>query len=282
MANKIKIFFLSILIITALGAGCSQTNQEQLAFENPKPALVKKPNNQPQTEKAYLFCKNNGHNVAAKFNNTKNELELFCIFSNNTECDLIAFYENKCGPNSGSQMTQQSPQKILEDLRYCDDSAPAVCGADGNNYANKCVAATQNIKVKHEGLCAPNEQANPLTPKKTQITQSASTNNGSSSSQEKQVEQKTGEPAPWLAMLFNIVETYGPTSPKTFVERCIFDKTTVNYYYSEGCQTCFSVLYNEEGDILCFPNNDITNSCPAYFKKGSSRIGCREIWRDPR
>ncbi len=269
-----KIIILSLALIL-VGAGCSDTPEEptKVVVQPIKKEIVKKPESSPPIEKAYQFCKSQGYNIVMHYDTIAKKNVISCVFSNNTQCEAVHYLKGMCGPDAGARIATGPIDNNLTALRYCDRTSPPVCGADGHNYSNHCVAAQQNVKILHEGLCTESEQANPLT---TQSPTAAIPNTSNNGSVVPQNEQQTKEPAPWLSTLFDLIQSQQPLNPRTFVERCNYAGETY-YHYVEGCKNCFSILYNYDSTIACFPNNDINISCPGNFKGN-----CTRIWRDNR
>ena len=271
-----------------VGAGCSSDSNQALQtpppVAQPAPELVKKPITAQPTVQAYKFCEEQGNNIAMHYDEPAQKPVISCVFSNNTKCEIVQYFNGACGPNKTGQISPDTQDNSLTALRYCDKKSPPVCGADGHNYSNHCVAAQQNVKILHEGLCTESEQAAPVVPGKNPTPSSLDTSELSSEQIEAgvkpQVEINTGEQAAWLSILFDIIEAQKAKSPRSSVEKCSLNNDTY-YYYQESCKDCFSVLYTEAGSVSCFPNNDITDSC-SDFDTNNRKTYCKQIWRDRR
>lgn len=287
--GSLILIFVGVLL---LGAGCSNTqvlDKQNANLEPTQPQLVKQPLTVLPIAKAYQFCESQGNHVAMRYDYQTQRPIISCVFSNNTQCEVLNYLYGDCGPDKKGQLTPDKLNQELTDLRYCDKTSPVVCGNDGNNYTNYCIADQQHIPILHEGLCTDEEQSETLMPANPTTITSNSTNQGQSELSKNQaeagvspqIEINTGEYAVWLSTLFDVIETTEPKNPRSLVEKCNLGNNGTFYYYKESCEDCFSILYENDGDVSCFPNNDITNACGA-FKRTSRSTYCKQIWKDKR
>ncbi|GEM_PF-903412 len=308
---KIRPFFFITATILLIGAGCSGgTNSNNNGGSTSTPGtVIKKPTVVTVEEQAYEQCLVKGYSVGIQEENGINVS--YCVFANGTACPLLLFGNGSCSISSGAVVYDSDAAEELQQIRACDETSPSVCGENYKTYVNRCIAELQQVAVLHEGDCTPEEiaslspQAEPQTvlPAKKQSTKSSSksgsgssgSSGGSSSGGQTDTPTPTPQPLPpsseipntpaaqaeWLSMLIDITLSGGPTNPRSFIEQCTFGKTVV-YYYQQGSDTSFSTLYNKEGEVLCFPNNDVNNSCPSYFDKSTRSGNCTQIWKDKR
>jgi hypothetical protein len=272
--NK-NIFLALFAVLLLVGAGCGST--EPIVEETTKPeltqTLVKKPADLPPVEKAYEFCEDQGYNVVVAFDEQSEQHRISCIFEDNTQCDVVSYFESTCGPGkSGKLSLGVASGDSLTNLRYCDTTSPAVCGSDGKNYTNRCAASQLGVQILHEGLCSEAEKANRLVPESPQSAAASSHQTSQSTKQ-----SSSGTPS-WLPTVYGIVQAQSPKSPRPIVERCVYTEGTFYHYYDGG----FSTLYNTDGSVGCFPKNDITEDCPTFFSISNRKSNCAQIWRDNR
>jgi len=187
-----------------------------------------------------------------------------------------------CGPSAGGKIVADTYDPNLTALRYCDKNSPHVCGTNGQNYTNRCVATQQGAMVLHEGLCNESEQVEPFLVGNSSapLPSDSLTSGQKDAGVTPQKQQDTGETATWLTILFDVVKAQKAKSPRSIVDRCV-NGGEVYYYYQEDSSSGFAILYGSDGNITCFPNNDITSSCGWFDSKNRSST-CKRIWRDNR
>ena len=160
----------------------------------------------------------------------------------------------------------------------CTSEYEPVCGANGTNYTNACLAQTQGIIIAHTGVCAPAEQKQAVTENKN----SAPENSGAQAEKNVASENQTpSDPAGWLGILKDFALSAPRSNPPAFIEKCAFSGNT-SYYSSPGCDGCITTLYNKDGDVICYPSNDLDNTCPAYFTGAYRANYCAKVWKDNR
>ena len=279
-----KKYFLLLSSVLILGIGCA-TQAPTIPVKDPEPVDVQK---QPAIidplEAVYKFCENNGNNIVLQFDEPTKVSRAFCVFSNNTQCDAIEYMKGNCGPQNGAKIFANTGNDVTALLRTCTSEDLVVCGSDGRNYANRCVAELQHIVVKHENICTKEEQTETILTEETNTVTikntpafSGDTPTTSGPASPSTVVSEQGD---WLTLLYQMILTRGKQTPRAFVEECKADGE-IMYYYQDGCADCFSVLYDKEGQIACFPNNDITENCPKFIKEKRGSV-CKQIWKDAR
>jgi len=266
---KQKVVFTVIFLILFLGAGCSSgkgntTTSTTKVVINKKPATaeIKNPIND--------YCKNNGYELIIRFDKKTQASKAYCRFKNGTECEALAYYQKKCFPGKNPDVYINN--SIAENsLTACSNEYKPVCGADGINYTNNCLAQIQGIKIIHDGVCTNREMT---------IIQQENT------AENKQTEQKDSpiiisNEDDWLPILKDLILTSPSKQTPSFIEKCQISGKTY-FYYSEGCSTCFNAVYGSNGQIICYPQNDLDNSCPINFNRSSRLNNCTRIWQDSR
>ncbi len=272
--------FLLFTTLLLLGAGCGD---EKVAtpgatLTTSPVTITKKPAQADTTNIFASYCEKQGFTIGYRTNVTSKLSEVYCVFPGNTACEAGSFLTGACTPINGlATPFGVTDEETLAALRSCDGDEPPVCGANGQNYANYCVAELQNIAIKHDGLCDPSE----LTPV-IYISPSSQPINGAPSSPSSAVSAlPSDQTASWLALLTMLIETETPKNPRAFIEECAYGNTKV-WFQSNGCANCFSILYDASGKILCYPNNDLNKSCPAFFSMNNRMPHCKKIWEDTR
>lgn len=274
--KKYLLLFSSFLI---LGIGCNEPVPE-VALGDPEQVVQKQPDKSDPMELVHMFCEKNGNNIVVQFDEQSKTSRPFCLFSNNTQCDAVAYKNGECSPQNGAKIFANSGNDITALLRTCGSEDPVVCGADGRNYTNRCVAELQHIAAKHTGVCTAEEQAETFTPTDLVSSTPVVAPGGTSPSDSPTPGEKV-ETVDWLPLLYQLTLTRGKETPRASVEKCDVDGA-VTYHYQEGGGNPFTVLYNDSGTVQCFPKNDITAACPTFIKENKRTQYCKEIWRDPR
>jgi hypothetical protein len=275
---KKYLFLFSFLLI---GIGCTQAPPETKLVAEPVAPIVQKPIEPDPLDIMYKFCEDNGNRIVVQFDAESKTSRPFCLFSNHTQCDASAYMKGSCGPNNGAKIFANTNNDVTALLRTCTDADPVVCGEDGRNYTNRCVAELQHITSKHSGVCTAEEQIEILVPNDAAPIDPIQEDMPIQKDAQGNIlppKSKTA-PASWLPLLYQMIESYGKQSPRSFVEECLINGQTL-YYYEQGGPSRFSVLYNDSGTVSCFPRNDITASCPSIITSGQR--GCKQIWRDNR
>lgn len=278
-----KLFLLSFILLLA-GIGCSsdtpsneQNNNstETTTTTSPFPTpTIDNPNNIDLAliQRAYIYCQNQENAPILRFHLESAQTKLFCALSDGRYCDALDFYKGMC-PNETEKLANAGGEEFFTDEACTLDVLP-ICGTDGFSYVNKCIAKLQQIGVAYDGQC----KAEIIPP-----TESSSANNPTNTAT-KPTAPKTppsatitpsGEPA-WINTLKGLASK---EYTKTFntIESCTANGEKV-YLKSGSCPECFSILYNQNGNVMCYPDNDLQNKCPANFTKNSKRPSCKVIW----
>lgn len=86
----------------------------------------------------------------------------------------------------------------------------------------------------------------------------------------------------WVNDLIKKEENNSVANPPSSLTKCIYKNQTV-YYLPPRCCDIPGVLYNDMGNVICYPDGGITGrgdgKCEDYFKK---RTGCTIVWKDSR
>lgn len=86
----------------------------------------------------------------------------------------------------------------------------------------------------------------------------------------------------WVKDLVTHLKSEPVTNPPTFLQKCTVD-SKVTYYQSPKAGDQMSVLYDQNGQVLCAPDGGIAGKgdekCPDYFQ---TRTDCNYVWTDNR
>lgn len=273
-----KHFVLAICLLSILtiGAGCSSKPQTT-GTTTPQIVIKKKPGAVDIKTQAENFCEARGYELIIRFDKTAQASKSFCRLKDSSECGAVEFFTGKCVQGSKNKITKTPSTAKTSGLIACSMEYDPVCGADGLNYTNPCVAQAQGIKIAHKGVCVnkdiieaqDNEQAVKITENK----------NGAQTTETVIVEKLS--PENWLPIVKDLVLSSPPSDPPAFIEKCAIAGKTY-YFRSDGCASCFTILYNTAGEPVCYPSNDINGSCPASFDKAYRSKYCTRVWQDPR
>ena len=265
--TAVLLFIFSILF---LGAGCS-SDKNETATSTVKTVINKKPNSAEIKNPINDFCKNNGYELIIRFDKKSQSSKAYCRFKNGTECEALAYYQKKCTPGKDADIYINKNFDKDDNLSICTNVYEPVCGADGINYTNNCLAQIQGIKIVHEGVCTEKE----ITIIEQDIQNEKQTDSASDYSTPIDVQSD------WLSILKDLVLTAPASDPSPYIEKCNIGGNTY-FYYSDGCSTCFDAVYGAGGQIICYPHNNLDNSCPAKFDRSTRQNFCTRTWQDPR
>lgn len=98
--------------------------------------------------------------------------------------------------------------------------------------------------------------------------------------------QETPEPtekeSDWLQDLITKEENSPVANPPAYLEKCEYENQSV-YYLPSRCCDIMSVLFNETGDVICYPGGGFSGHgdgrCPDFYEEGKN---CEVIWEDSR
>ncbi len=271
-SKKILFSFIALIFI---GAGCVSNDNQVSDLPDEifrKPASIANP-----LTDAYVFCEKSGNKIVVQYDAASDDSKVFCVFSNNSQCDALAFAQGACSKGNGAKVFTGNGLSDTQLMRSCGVTDPAVCGIDGKNYTNSCIAALQNIPVLHEGVCSKTESSLQAKQFSNQNQVSSGQQNNNSQSGSSQIDTNTGDSANWLNMVISLTSSQPTKSPRSKISKCGINNDYY-YYFEQGGSEKFAVLYNEDGETYCFPGNDVTEACPENFSGNS----CKQIWRDAR
>ncbi len=279
--NSIFLPLLGVLFaLFFVGAGCSNTTQEQVAIPEPEETqkvVVKKPAGVDTIDYAIEICTSRGYAPVLKYDKETKVTNTFCKFDDGYACNALGYIMGSCTTTSSNRIYLVAGDGVPDNLRTCTEEEKPVCSKDGVTYVNSCIAALQNAVVDHTGVCTEAEI-------KLALGDTASTGSGSTGSSGTNTNGSGGEAvaAPpsgtpvWTTYLMSIVgaKSNGPGAPVQ--KECTYGSTRV-FYLVENCPNCFSTLYNNDGAVICHPHNDIANECPSYFNKDNHGGNCNAL-----
>lgn len=274
-----KHFVLAICLLSILtiGAGCSSKPQNTTTTTTPQIVIKKKPATADIKTQAENFCEAMGNESIVRFEKITQGSSSFCRLKDGSECEAVAYFTGKCVPGKKDKIATSTLPTKTSGLIACGADYEPICGADGLNYTNLCVAQAQGVKIAHKGVCVNKDiieaQDNEQAVKITENKDSAQTTGA--------VIVEKLSPENWLPIVKDFVLSNPPSEPPAFIEKCAIAGKTY-YFRSDGCSSCFTILYNTAGEPVCYPNNDMNGSCPASFDKAYRSKYCARVWQDPR
>ncbi|MFH1946926.1 MAG: Kazal-type serine protease inhibitor [Candidatus Magasanikbacteria bacterium] len=278
MPTSKNIIFLSILSLLILGAGCGEQKPDpQTTTTTSTPTIVIKQPIKPD-DPAEDFCKNNGHELIVRFDQETQSSKSFCRFSDMTECSVRDLYQGTCSPGQ-DLVNKADSTEAVNIFAVCETTYKPVCGQDKLTYTNSCLAQIQGIIISHEGVCTEGQTTFSLNGASKSATSQTETNTEAEPFSELPPTIDTSMPA-WMSVVKDFVLSSPPNNPRAFIEKCSIGGN-IYYFQSDGCTDCFSTLYNENGNAICYPSNDLGNECPGSFTN-KYRPGCARIWTDNR
>jgi len=292
LSTKKVLLGAACLFMVIAGTGCGEDEPPPEIPELTKGIVITQPTDTDIFNTALDACESGGHEGLMHYDKETQETTIYCAFTETTGCGVLAYHAGACGP--GNAVALPARASLGANIRTCDTSEKPVCGEDNNTYVNECIAALQQIVVKKDGVCDPAD--NPVLIKdietvKKQIASSggssSSGNSGSTGSRSSGGSSSSGNsggsdslgggvnPDRWVPFLVTIM-----ASPNTRggarIEKCRLGSRTI-YYQQDSCPECFSTLYDRGGNVMCYPHNDITNTCPSSFDK-NNRTSCELLW----
>lgn len=269
--------FLLIVALVFLGAGCVSKSQKTTMINTTTTTaevIKKKPQTSEPSSPAYDYCEKTGNELIIRFNKAASSSIAYCRFADATECEAEKYFRQTCAPGQGAKPYQ--PQEEAANFTTCTNEYQPVCGADGVNYTNACLAQTQGIIIAHTGVCTPAEQKTTAA----DITPNNKTNGQTTQDNQPAKTTDTSEPG-WLTVVKDFALSAPKSDPPAFIEKCAYSGNT-SYYFSPGCDGCITTLYNKDGKVTCYPSNDLDNTCPAYFTGAYRANYCAKVWKDSR
>lgn len=252
---------------------------------------------------AYLRCTDEGHTVQIQYDAKSLQGVVYCVFESGLECPALAFLSGECTEKLVEEQAAQEPEEeFVFDLdpetrpRFCEPIAEPVCGADGRTYVNECVAELQGVDIIYEGSCdgpQPTVPAGELPSVESVFRETVEDELDDRIPSERELQedlqdrakdlaresvdralsppQQSGATDPnWVAGLIALYSQEDSSSADS-IQRCTHGRDL--FYYQTGD---FSVLYRENGSVLCYPRNDINGLCPEWFRAGAGE--CRTLW----
>jgi len=247
------------------GAGCTTTPSAPnptLTSTNTVQTINKAKTKTPQ-ERSYDFCEANGNQVIIRFNQETQTSQTFCRFTDTTECDALEYMAGRCSMGKGSKIYP----KDTTPLSGCPTEQKVVCGDDGKTYVNSCFAEKEKAKVVHEGACTEEERLAKIPVTTPALT--TPSNNG--------VGSLTKDKPDWLNIAISFITSAPAKTPRAFMDKCLVNATLYYFVHDDD-----AVLYNEKGEAVCYPENDLNNGCPGSFDASFRKQNCLRVWTDNR
>lgn len=268
------IFLLSIAILI-IGAGCATKKPAPTQTDTTKKTEIikKKPQTEEPTNPSHDYCQKTGNEIIIRMDQTTTSSIAYCRFADGTECEAEKYFKQSCAPGQGAKPYQ--PPEQFDNFSVCTNEYEPVCGANGINYTNACLAQTQGIIISHKGVCKPSELKQP----ENTIDSSAPAVNQNKSNTT--VENQDAVDTGWLGIIKDFALSMPKSNPPAFIEKCVYSNNPI-YYSSPGCDGCVTTLYDKTGKVICYPSNDIDNDCPPYFTSVYRANSCSKIWQDSR
>lgn len=281
-----KIFLsIAVLGLIVLAAGCGNDNKnlddktaESVVEEAQVQTVKRMPVSKDLADNSYDYCEARGHEVIIRYDEELEKSRVFCRFSDTTECDASDFMAGRCAPGSGAQA--YDAEKAEDELVVCTQNYDPVCGKNGLTYSNECMAKINKVELDYTGVCLETQQDVTKTVKVEgeSTTKKSSKSSSKSTTQEDEPENISME---WLDLVTDMIQTEPIKSPRSYIDKCSYGGDVV-FFQSDGCSDCYSILYSEFGEVLCYPSNDLNNSCPAYFDASNRYRNCTRFWTDDR
>ena len=270
------IIFCAIFLL--VGAGCAKKNVDTTVPDDTIMTLE---------QQAYVFCTNHGYTIKI-VQNEDLRTNIYCDNGSTLPCLAIDFLQDTCEEEQvlsffGEEITEE------KELAVCSTIAKPVCGTDNRTYANACIATQLAVVTKHEGPCdyqintsiTPTESLEFDTrPKKKRSSRARRSRN---TSEQKDSTQTTGTAQPessesttpdWLTTSLSLFDS---DSKKTVAAYYCPKNGTSYYLVDEHCTECLKSLYNEHGNLVCYPSHDFDNSCPSDFLTPSLPAYCTKM-----
>lgn len=234
---------------------------------------------------AYTICQEEGHQAGLFFNGQTIVSELFCVFDSGARCPAEAYLLGTCTEDLANEALElltalQALEEAEEDVtvvdgegedRFCETDTQPVCGIDGKTYTNRCLAEQAAMLVDYEGACTVIDTEQKLedaeavevrvTEERTTFTRD--TNPPPSASRSTFRSTRSSNTGP-LVSEEDLVEPVWRGNVMSLgglrMEQCYLSRRT--YYYVD---TQIDVLYDSDGEVVCYPEADINGNCPDDF-----------------
>lgn len=270
------------------GCGEKEPTPQPPSTEDPEEMVLEGTTDQ----QAYLACVRAGHEIKIVHDAAKNGRVIYCMFEDGSRCPARQFLNEECEPGEDFSGTEalafdQSIDGLADGPRNCPTDVIPVCGEDGRSYANSCFAQLNHVAVAAQGACKGIEDLSPTksdsyivrkTPAKSNTQPSADTTEKPTqasvpSGAVTSVESTRG--AQWLDLPISLLDQSDRIEYAT-MEECTLGRETV-FVHTEGKTQDFAVLYDEGGSVICYPKNDIDDTCPKGFD--FDRRSCSIVWK---
>lgn len=282
------IILTGLIFLPLLFLGCSQEKETKKTTktkkkQKKKTVIKKQPKEKGMTLQDMISqCLRKGYHVTSRYDPNQNKTFRYCQFKDGTECRLKQFATGSCGPKTGAKKIIENKTKPPRDKK-CRQYEP-VCGTDGKTYANRCLLEKMKVNLKHEGPCKKEEtqktvqkdQIEFINPKKDSNQPDQKNNKKETKEIAKKEEIKVPK---WVSIIVSLTKNSKPTQPSTKIKRCNFN-SKINYLHTNNTNNMVSTLYSEEGEVICHPSRDFSNSCPNYLNNKKNK--CTTIWEDKR
>jgi putative hemolysin len=274
-------FVLCAGLLLLVGAGCSTKKTPPPSNNTPAPVSL----DSAEQQQAYLFCTQKGYSIKIRFVESLNRNVAYCVLEQGKECESTVYMKGKCpDDNQNTEINTAMFEPVLADefpLRLCEPKADPVCGVDGNTYTNGCVAQFLEIKIAHVGNCSPgNAPLNDATPNDTSVKDISRIEETKISLSQMDVRppavgtsSETNEQKPdneWTEIPTSLLQS---TGSNVTVRRC-GGGSSLTFLAEETSRDHFTTLYTKQGQVLCYPDNDIQNECPSFVKQTNYKNSC--------
>jgi putative hemolysin len=268
---KNTIIFFSIIILLIIGLVSCQSKKGDNTTSNNQAGQVtsqrltvtKKPITQDIKNDSYDFCEDRGYEVIIRFDEESENSKIYCRFNDTTECEADAFVRGTCNPGNGATLyrTEDNPRDVV----ICSQNYDPVCGINEITYSNECTASINNIKIKSKGVCIDIQEEIDEQP-------TATINNRTVITKDK---------PDWLNLVIDLITVESAKTPKSYIDKCIYSGNTV-YYQFTGGDNFYTTLYDQDGQAICYPSNQLGSECPDYFNSKNRSRSCKRLWTDER
>lgn len=286
--NTSLLALVSILLLA--GAGCSSSPKADIAPDNTLlDTLVIETTEQ---QEAYLFCTKKGYEIQIRYEGSLNKNVAYCVFDETKKCESIAFMKDKC-PEELVPTDEEEIAKMFQPvpgdefpLRLCEPIAQPVCATDNKTYTNACIAEFLGARIDHQGACERMSDTVPTTVNTSPIVDISVTptkkpsDRNSSGGTSTNNPPKTPTPGTtesastnaWVEIPLSLLQS--TAGQNTAIDRCNQSGVTTFYVHDD-----FPTLYNAKGEVICYPKNDINNTCPSYIADNNYKNSCTPVVR---
>jgi hypothetical protein len=280
---KTKLLFLAFIPLLFL-SGCGESTPKEDLAENQivERPIIKQPKDIDPIETAINTCQEDSYSISLVFDEIMQKTSAYCVFTNSTACDVVSYARGSCTTETALPFNPIGENKDGNKVyRFCDTSSQPVCGIDAITYSNPCIAEVQEKEIAHEGPCNESLDGANIIPKsrieyEKKVAIKTATTKKRTSPNAKSYTVPTDSERDWFSIMLDIADSEKESYKNNFIEECTISG---KYYYfkSTGETNPFSILYDDSGSVICFPNNDVNTFCPKNFS-ATKRTGCTRIW----